>query len=305
MFCVDGHRLDMTDPFDRQITIGLGCFLELARQGAAAHGLRLELEVFPAGEPDPRLDDRPIAIARLVADSEATPDPLFGFVSARRTNREPFDTAHPLHNTDLKAISAAAAIEPTRFGSTIDGSAIAALRNLAWRAMAIEMETPRTYQESTDLMRIGKSEIEAYPDGISIGGLMPDLMHSVGLLTAEAIADPESSAFAQGMTMLRDGIMSSMGLVWITTPGNSRADQIDAGRDWVRLNLATTMASIALQPLSQALQEYPEMVAARAEIENLLGIAQPSRLQMFGRLGFGNKVDPSPRWPGTARLVEV
>ena len=32
------RRLPTTDPFDRQIAIGLGCFLEIARQAAAQNG---------------------------------------------------------------------------------------------------------------------------------------------------------------------------------------------------------------------------------------------------------------------------
>lgn len=39
-----GRRLPQTDPHDRQITIGFGGLLELARQAAAQRGHRLEIE---------------------------------------------------------------------------------------------------------------------------------------------------------------------------------------------------------------------------------------------------------------------
>ncbi len=34
----------------------------------------------------------------------------------------------------------------------------------------IEAQTARTHKESVDLMRIGKAEIEATPDGIALAG---------------------------------------------------------------------------------------------------------------------------------------
>jgi hypothetical protein len=45
---VDTERLlPHTDPYNRQITIGLGCFLELMRMAAAEDGFRVDLALFP------------------------------------------------------------------------------------------------------------------------------------------------------------------------------------------------------------------------------------------------------------------
>ncbi len=41
VFSDPDRRLPQTDPFDRQITIGLGCFLELLVQAAAQDGRRI------------------------------------------------------------------------------------------------------------------------------------------------------------------------------------------------------------------------------------------------------------------------
>jgi hypothetical protein len=81
-----------------------------------------------------------------------------------------------------------------------------------------------------------------------------------------------------------------------TTPGNTRADQIEAGRRWLRLNLATTGMGLALHPVSQALQEYPEMAGPYAEMH--AAYARPGEtVQMLGRLGYGPDIAPTPRWP--------
>ena len=45
----------------------------------------------------------------------------------------------------------------------------------------------------------------------------------------------------------------------LTTPGNTRHDQINAGRDWMRYSLAVTSLGLGTHPMSQALQEYPEV----------------------------------------------
>ncbi|MEL7117096.1 MAG: twin-arginine translocation pathway signal protein, partial [Pseudomonadota bacterium] len=46
------RQLPFTDPFDRQLTIGLGCFLELMRMAAAADGYQADVALFPEGFDD-------------------------------------------------------------------------------------------------------------------------------------------------------------------------------------------------------------------------------------------------------------
>ena len=53
-------------------------------------------------------------------------------------------------------------------------------------ALRIEVETPHTYQESVDLFRIGRREVDANPDGIDFSGPMFESMHLTGLFTARS-----------------------------------------------------------------------------------------------------------------------
>ena len=59
--CDLGRLLPATDPYSRQIVIGLGCFLELFAIAAADQGYRAEVRAFPDGEPGDELDTRSIA----------------------------------------------------------------------------------------------------------------------------------------------------------------------------------------------------------------------------------------------------
>lgn len=182
--CDLDRRLPETDPFDRQIVIGFGCFLELARIAAAERGVRMEITAFPEGEPADRLDRRPIASLRFVADASSARDPLFRSIPHRRSNKQPFDTTRPVEARALEAL-VAQQLPQARIATTADDALVRKLRQLTWDAWKIELETERTWLESVKLMRIGRSEIEANPDGISIGGPFLEALSLAGQLSQD------------------------------------------------------------------------------------------------------------------------
>jgi len=299
--CDLARRLEHTDPYDRQITIGLGAFLELLRMAAAQDGFATDITLFPNGEPSPRLDQRPIARIGFVGDANAKRDPLFAHVLDRRTNRNAHDLSMPLTAEPMAAMARAAnsglvdhAIEPER---------VAALRDLTWQAMYVEMTTFKAWKESVDLTRIGKAEIEANPDGISLSGPFLEGLSLTGLLNKAAMLDRNSTAFQQQVPFLRAPFEATAAFLWLKTPGNSRTDQINAGRDYVRINLAATAAGVAMQPLSQALQEYREMAPQFAAIRGALGIGASEGLQMLMRVGYAETPRASPRWRFETRIL--
>ncbi|MEM5495383.1 twin-arginine translocation pathway signal protein [Hoeflea sp. AS16] len=294
------RRLPETDPYDRQLTIGLGCFIEVLAMAAAEIGHRAEVTLFPDGEPQPVLDDRPVARIRLVADDTVPRDPLFAQVFARHTNREAYDIARPVSAQTLDGIAGAA--RTARIAHATGAEDVVALRALSWSAMEIELRTRRTMKESVDLMRIGKAEIEANPDGISLGGPLMEGLSLLGMMNREEMLDPSSTMFSRSMAAQKVQFDTAMAFLWLTTPGNTRADQIAAGRDHVRMHLAVTGAGLALQPFSQALQEYDEMTGKYGDMRTALGIGENETLQMFVRLGYGPDTKPAPRWPLETRI---
>jgi hypothetical protein len=301
LYCDLDRRLPETDPFDRQITIGLGCFVELLVQAAAEDGWRADVALFPEGEPLNRLDERPVARVRFVRAEGIARDPLFALVLDRRSYKEPFDTARAVDAGALERIVAAAR-NGTIISFTNEPGRVGTLRGLGWAAMETELLTPRTLKESVDLMRIGKAEIEANPDGIDLGGPMLEALALTGILNRDAMLDVDSTLFAQQIPILRAPFDTAMAFMWLTTPGNSRSDQINAGRDHVRLNLAAIALGVAMHPVSQALQEYEEMKPHFEAMRDTLGIGAGETLQMFVRLGYGPQVPASPRWPYETRI---
>ena len=126
-----------------------------------------------------------------------------------------------------------------------------------------------------------------------------------GILSREAMLDPSSSISRQQVAVLKPNFDTAMAFLWQTTPGNDRTHQIEAGRDYVRLNLAATGLGVSVQPFSQALQEYPEMQPHFLRLRDELGIAKTETLQMFVRLGYGPDVKAAPRWPLDTRIMNA
>lgn len=295
-----GRLLPHTDPLSRQITIGLGCFLEVMRMAAAEDGFRVEIEPFPQGEDPDALDARPVARAVWVEDPAVARDALFAQVPYRRSNKEPFDTARPLDPAALDRL--AAVVRTARFGGTTDASEVAAWRALTREALRIEVETPRTYKESVDLFRIGRREVEANPDGIDFSGPLFEGMAAVGMFDREVLLDTSSIAYGAGLDAVLANTDTAMGHLWLVTDANTRRDQLAVGADWVRVNLACTAEGLAFQPLSQAIQEYPEMAGLYAEVHDRLA-PEGGTVQMLARVGHGEPVGPAPRWPLEAKIL--
>lgn len=297
------RMLPHTDPMNRQITIGLGCFVELLRMAAAEDGQRVVVTPFPEGSDPGRLDGRPIARIAFAADPGVARDPLFAHAPARRSNKEPYDTARPVDPALVAQIGAAVA-NGSRFGGTVDAAEVAGWRELTREALRIEVETPHTFQESVDLFRIGAREVDASPDGIDFSGPLFETLRLTGLFSREAAADPSSFAYRSGLDAVFANTDTAMGHLWLVTAGNGRADQLAVGADWLRVNLAATAAGLGFQPLSQALQEFPEMAGPYAQVHERLAPGGGT-VQMLARIGYGPEVPPSPRWPLETRVMDA
>ncbi|HUS52836.1 MAG TPA: twin-arginine translocation pathway signal protein [Thermohalobaculum sp.] len=295
--------LPQTDPFGRQIVIGLGCFLELFSIAASDQGFRAEIRYFPEGQPDQMLDRRPIAHLSLSKQPGLVADPLFVHTLSRHTNRTPYDTDRAVGDDLLRRLRDAPAGSP-HIGTANRGTLLQDLRNLTAGAMLAEMQNPEANRESIDLMRIGRAEIETNPDGISLGGAFLEALSMAGVLTRKSLADPASRSYRIALDMIEEAAMATMGFVWINTIGNDRAAQIDAGRAYLRVALQATADQLAMQPMSQALQEYAAMAPYFQTLHDRLTSRPGERVQMLARLGYANQVGPAPRWPLKTRLRE-
>jgi hypothetical protein len=299
------RRLPETDPPNRQITIGLGAFLELFKYAAAAQGYRADIAPFPEGEPHPTLDHRPIASVVLKEDMSALQSPLFDFTLARRTVRRNFKAGRPVTEEVLTELFETARLSgKASFASTINAAQIKRLKDICKRGWKVETSTAATHHESTALTRIGAKEVAENPDGVSLLGPMMETYHKLGIMRRDKMNIPGSAAFDGAVSFYNKLIDSAAAFGWLSTPSNTRLDQLESGAAWVKLNLAATKLGIAMHPLSQVLQEFPEMDDLYSEFHEEVSINLPSRVQGLFRFGYAEYPKAAPRWPLKSRLVQ-
>jgi hypothetical protein len=301
LFCDRDRLLPVTDPFSRQVMIGLGAFIETFAIATASAGRVTEVAPFPEGFPEDTVDSRPVARLRLMSEA-ASPDPLFAFILGRRSVKAPYDMARTIPQEALAALRAAPRTGLTAFGIATAADEVAAMRGFMSRAGEIEVMTPRTWRESVDLMRIGHSAIAENPDGIALGGPMIESLLADGRISRSVMADTASPVFKAGADRWIASTIATPAALWFATADNRRTDQIDAGRAWMRIALTAVQHGLSLHPMSQVLQEFSEMAAEYAAFHAHVGVRGPARVQMLARLGYGPAVGPTPRWPLETRI---
>jgi hypothetical protein len=306
LYCDLTRLLPETDPFSRQIMMSHGTFLELLALAARRKGLRADIELFPQGEFGPtQLDKRPVARIRLVPDASIKPDSLFDHILRRHTNREAYEAREPAPAA-LQAIAASASAYPMRTGfvGAAEPEALQKHRAIASEAWRIELVTPRTILESYKVLRVGPREIAQHRDGLSINAPMVRALTALGLFDRSKAPGPEDMATTSQIKDFNAKIAGTPAFYWLVTEGNDRKTQVNAGRAFARAQLAATAHGLSMQPLSQALQEYPEQARPYADIHALLQAPPPRyTVQMWSRLGYAPAVGPAPRRPLSELIV--
>ena len=304
------RMLPETDPFGRQILIGHGCFIEILCLALAQQGLAADVTLWPQGQYPAQIKDwdrRPIA--HIALKTGAQPDSLFAHILKRHTPKTIFDTTRPVADSLLQSLlkttassgNAGISAGGITIGGTLAADKVSALRGLCMQAAVVELSTERTMMESMRLMRVGPGEILQHRDGISLNKPIIRALEAVGQFDRSKAPAPGSAAFKGSIDLYADYTKTAMGFVWVAA-GNQRDAQIQAGRQYVRLQLAATAQGLGLHPMSQSLQEFPEMRKHYEAVHQLcLGKAAPAgpqdtTLHMLCRIGYtAEPTPPSPR----------
>ena len=289
---IDPTRLlPVTDPLDRQITIGCGAFIEFLCLAAGQFGRHVEVVPFPEGEPEGRLDHRPIARMRL--SEGTTPSPLFSAITQRRTNRNVHRNA-PVSQAHIAELVGAASRDGVLAGGVAQGELRDKLRDLTLKAMLIEQSDRAANNESADRTFLGARDVAAHPWGIPIRGGNIEWLIGLGVVSREGLKTPGSLAFRGQTDMMRQTAKSTQAYGWIVSQGNRRVHQIAAGRAYARFALKAEALGLAIQPNSQALQEYAAMAGCFRDLHALLA-PKGRRIQMLARIGYADQVPHAPR----------
>ena len=294
-------RLPQADAGDRMTVITFGNFLELLRMAASHDGYRLAVDAFPQGEPQPCLDDRPIASIKFIRCAVQA-DPLFAQVIERRTCKRPFEPKS-VDDSTLKKVCAAGR-SGALLRATSQSNWVKRISRLAEQAYEVEKRTPRINLEQVSFTRIGSNEVEASPDGIDLLGPDIDAALRDHAVSRYLLADPDSPASGRQIADYRKLCQTARAYVWLVTRNNTRQDQLSAGRDWLRVHLKATELGLSFEPQSPSLNDYAEVSACFESMHKLLQVSSGQRVQMLSRLGYAAQMPPSARWPADTRVLK-
>jgi hypothetical protein len=173
---------------------------------------------------------------------------------------------------------------------------LATVLDIAARAMTIEVNDRALFDETLQWFRFSDQEIAEKGDGLHLdtAGLS-----GLALTLGRLFTRPRNwhkpynrRPYLKGFV---DSVRTTRALLTLTTPTNTMRDWITTGRSYLRAQLTADELGLRFQPISQVLQEYPQMDQLRTEMENLMGVAAPAKLQMLVRVGRTRQPGLSPR----------
>ncbi|TAJ48184.1 MAG: hypothetical protein EPO52_08435 [Herbiconiux sp.] len=298
----DASRLTpAVDPLARQTMVSQGTFLQYLRVSAAHLGYRADFELFPEGDYDETdlataMNSLPVAKITLTPDATAsTPDYASLFLSD--TNRSPYaDT--PL-SADQQSILTGLAAESgaalqiftdqrdrTRFGQLgAEGTLIET------QYAAATAESDAVFSSTEQAKNDARSGFAVEGQGTS--GFMKYFLQ--GLITVVPSLNDDAAGAKNAIALTDAAVAATPAYGVISTTGNSRAEQVEAGILYADISLRARSLGLVMQPLSQVLQEYPSMAAPYAAIHEEYAPGGQT-IQMLVRIG-----TPTTEYPTSMR----
>jgi nitroreductase len=299
------RKLPGVDPLDRQLVLSAAAFVEVCAIALGHAGFEPVAVYFPEGDAAALVGRSPVVTLRLETSGTERDARLFSAIRGRHTNRRPYEPERSIPNVDLDRIRAAASVGRAQLEFITERTARRELATACRDAMAIDVSDRARNEELATWFRFDDDELERRRDGIGLaqGGTegFSKWVAETFLLSREAAVDPSGAFAKKSIDLTWQQASSAPAFAIITTPANERADQLDAGRSFVRAQLAATSLGIRTQPHFQLLQEYPAMTNLQRSFIAAFGTADRT-VQMLFRLGHAAATRHSPRRPLEAVL---
>jgi hypothetical protein len=299
---IDPDRiLPALDPYFRQILIAHGAFLENLDIAARSCGIRTDITAFPAGWPGARLDlADPVARIDITEDRTVENDPLAAALSLRCTNRKPYrDTG--ISPDTLTHLSDAYDQCYIPMGLLSDRGSRSAIAGFLERATIVGLSGEERFRELRSFLAAAHPEPRG--DGYGLPHLGLSSISRFGARLRMALLSEERiDAFLKEtlIRLARQQAATATAYGWITTTGNLRIEQLNAGRAFERVALTAALLGLSLQPMNQILSDCPGMEDLRHGLYDFLGIPDTRTIQMFFRIGYADHVPHTSRRPAEA-----
>lgn len=298
----DASRLTpAVDPVARQTLISQGAFLEYLRVAGSQLGYAVAIDIFPQGEYNEAdladsMSTTPVArVVISAAPAQATPQYAALFESD--TNRSPY-AAGPLSAAQLAVLRGTAPQQGATL-EVLDGQGdLTALGDFGKLGTRIESDDKAVTAESDRLFYPNEYSKNAARSGFAVEGQGTSGFGKYllqGLLTLVPAINDDAAAAARSNAMTAAAVAATPAYALITTAGNTRTEQVEAGMLYARFCLTARADGMVMQPLSQVLEEYPAMADARAAVHRQYAPGGGT-IQMIVRVG-----EPTVEYPQTMR----
>jgi hypothetical protein len=287
----DSDRLtNEVDPFARQMMITQGAFLEYVKIAGDERGYKAAVELFPDGGYDEQnlresMKTKPVAKIMLTKDKPQN-NPLYDSMFLPDTNRAAYQsdklTAEQIDQ--LENINTDVNMSIKIFQ---DQENIEKLGSYAMKGATIEAGVNRVMQETENIFRSSEYQKNKYRYGFSVegqgtSGIMRHILQ--GLVTIFPSLNSGQAASDTFIQSTRTSVDNTAAYAMIITNDNNRSSQVKSGMLYSRLILTAHSLGLVMQPLSQALEEYPEMKEPYSSIHRDYA-SDGGTLQMLVRLG--------------------
>lgn len=258
-----GRRLAVVDPDGRELWLSLGAFVAALGVAAASRGLSLEREDSEGSATELKLSTgarTDIPVSALMRRSTLRRDlaPVPGLAAAWT------GLAGGDKNLHFVPFASAAGRE---------------IANATFKANARQVELDPVWQELADWIRWRPSELARNPTGLTAETMELPWLVRQWVSATYSREDVLTRAFRlRGLDLVGQQLREGEGWLVVTGDTDSRRDWLAAGEALMRFWLHAVPASLALHPMSQAL----EFADARRTLEQSLGLG---RIQFVARLG--------------------
>ena len=253
------------DPFARQMMITQGTFLEYVHIAGDELGYQTEIELFPEGgynEQDlfESMKTKPVAKVTL-SKTNPQSNSLYDLMFLPDTNRAAYQSTGLTSNqiNELEGINSDTGLSLNIFQ---DEENLNKLNVYTMQGAKIEAGVSRAMKESEIIFRANEYQKNKYRYGFSVEGQgTSGIMRHViqGLVTIFPSMNSGKNASDRFIQSTQKSVDSTPAYALILSKDNSRPSQVKSGMLYSRLILTAHQLGFVMQPLSQALEEYPEM----------------------------------------------
>lgn len=296
-----GRNLGSFDPYLREMMFGLGCALENMALAATANGYDADIVLSPGSLIERRWNEPELIATVSLRESAATKSALYEAIPLRHTHRGAYAN-RALGESVLNGMHDVLSSDPDIKLFTLTSPAdMARFSKATIEATDTIIADEEMIHDSHQWFRYDWNALEEFRDGptIDAAGIPPAITMLVKTLPAPS-AQQSHQHWRNATADVHLATAKMFGLIAV----RDRYDlpqTLRAGRLWQRLHLWATTQSVAMQPLSQAIELVDRQLQTQQapDAERLLKelTGNPDWQATFAfRAGYGNEVaNLSPR----------